>query len=175
MSVIYENKSEMTLEKYLYQCNTPIGKKAKKDLKRWKISQISAMAASIVLTVFCFLYDAEPIGVISAIFFLTFAYNLAFKRNVKNKKMYNQIIASQPDGKWERTISFDKDIKVTDGNSVTTFQYKDFIRFDENAKYYLLFRNENAVLRVEKGAFVKGEEETFPRFIKNKIKKQGKN
>ena len=172
MSVIYENQSVMTLEKYLYQCNTPIGKKAKKDLKRWKISQISGLAASLVLTVFCFLYNAEPIGVISALFVLVFVYNLGFKRNVNNKKLYNRIISEQPDGNWVRSISFDKDIKVTDGNSVTTFQYKDFVKFEENSKYYLLYRNENAVLRVEKGAFVKGDEETFPRFIKNKIKKR---
>lgn len=171
MSVIYENSSEITLEKYLYQCNTPIGKKAKKSLRNWKISQISGMSVMLVLMILCFLNNAAPLGIIAIFFMLAFAYNLIFKRNRANKKLYNQIIESQPDKKWIRTITFDKDIRVTDGNTVTTFEYKNFVKFEENDRYYLLFKDANAVLRVEKGAFTKGEESTFPRFIQNKIKK----
>lgn len=171
MSVIYENKSEITLEKYLYQCNTPIGKKSKKQLKVWKTTQISAMVVTLMLSIMCFNSNSAPLGVVAAMFFLIFVYNVFFKRNARNKKLYKQIIENQPDGKWFRVITFDKDIKVTDGNTVTTFEYKNFVRFEENEKYYLLFKDANAVLRIEKGAFVKGDETTFPRFIQNKIKK----
>ena len=170
MSVIYENKSEMTLEKYLYQCNTPIGKKTKRQLKIWKASQLSAMVVMFMLSLICFYADALPIGVIAVMFFFAFAYNLLFKRNVQNKKLYKKIIDSQPDGKWFRTITFDKDIKVTDGNTVTTFQYNNFVKYEENDRYYLLFKNENAVLRVEKGAFTEGTDEDFVKFINKKIK-----
>ena len=174
MSVIYENKSEITLEKYLYQCNNPIGKKTKKQLKIWKTTQISAMVVTLMLSIMCFKSNSAPLGVVAAMFFLIFVYNVFFKRNMQNKKLQKQIIDNQPDGKWYRTITFDKNIKVTDGNTVTTFEYANFARYAENERYYLLFKDANAVLRIEKGAFVKGDEATFPRFIQNKIKKNTK-
>ena len=174
MSSIYENKSEMTLEKYLYQCNTPIGKKAKKNLSRWKASQLSGMIIVLILSILCFTNNAGLLGFIAIGFMIVFAYNLLFKRKVRNTKMYKKIIENCEDGKWYRTITFDKDIKVSDGNIVTTFKYTDFVKFGENDRYYFIYKNENAVLRVEKGAFIKGDEETFARFMQNKIKKNVK-
>lgn len=174
MEPLFENTSEITLEKFLYQCNTPIGKSAAKKLKRWKTLQASAMGVTGVMAVLCYSYNTIELAVISAIFCAAFAFRLFFQRNISNKKQYKQIIENQPDGKWNRVITFDKDIKVTDGNTVTSFKYYDFIKFDENDRYYLLFKNENAVLRVEKGAFTIGNEEKFAGFIKSKIKKSKK-
>ena len=164
------NTSEIPLEKCLYLCNNPIGKKAKKKLKNWKLLQGFAMAVMAVNGIVCFVSDALPIAVISLVMCFAFLFKLFFQRNIANKKQYNQIIENQPDGKWFRTITFDKDIKVTDGNTVTTFKYHEYKKFDENDRYYLLFKNENAVLRVEKGAFVEGTDEEFVNFISRKIK-----
>lgn len=171
MTPFFENKSEITLEKYLYQCNTPIGKKAVKDLKRWKATQIGGMVIMVISTALFWLSDAAPLSVVSMALFMAFVYNLMFKRNANNKKLYNQIIQNQPAGKWIRTITFDKDIKVTDGNTVTTFKYYNFVSLGENERYYLLFKDENAVLRIEKGSFSIGDETEFVKFIKRKIKK----
>ena len=55
--------------------------------------------------------------------------------------------------------------------TATTYKYHEYKKFDENERYYLLFKNENAVLRVEKGAFVEGSEEDFVKYIKSRIKK----
>ena len=166
----FVNKSEMTLEKYLYICNNPVGKKAKKKLKNWKMLQIFAMAVMLVNGVVCYVSDALPIAVISLVLCFAFAYKLLVHRNVVQKKQYKAIIENQPDGKWYRTITFDKDIKVTDGNTVTTYKYSEYKKFDENNRYYLLFKNENAVLRVEKGAFIEGTDEEFVNFITRRIK-----
>lgn len=166
----FENKSEMTLEKYLYLCNNPIGKKAKKKLKNWKMLQIFAMIVMAVNGIVCYFSDALPITVISIVLCFAFLYKLLFQRNRVNRKQYEQIIENQPDGKWFRTITFDKDIKVTDGNTVTTFKYHEYKKFDENDRYYLLFKNENAVLRVEKGAFTEGTDQEFVEFMNKKIK-----
>ncbi|MBE6877580.1 MAG: YcxB family protein [Ruminococcaceae bacterium] len=166
----FENKSEITLEKYLYLCNNPIGKKAKKKIKNWKLLQIFAMAVMAVNGIVCFVSDALPIAVISLVLCFAFLYKLLFQRNKTNTKQYKQIIENQPDGKWYRTITFDKDIKVTDGNTVTAFKYHEYKKFEETDRYYLLFKNENAVLRVEKGAFVEGTDEEFVKFITKKIK-----
>ena len=171
---IFENKSEITLKKYLYQSNNPVGRKAKKKLKNWKMLQIFAMAVMAVNAVVCYVSDALPISVISIVLCFAFLYKLLFQRNRASTKQYKQIIENQPDGKWFRVITFDKDIKVTDGNTVTTFKYHEFVKTDENERYYLLFKNENAVLRVEKGAFSVGTDEEFADFINKKIRPKKK-
>lgn len=170
-TILFENKSEITLEKYLYLCNNPIGKKAKKKLKNWKMLQCFAMGVMLVYTLVCYMADALPLAVIGLVLTCAFIFKLMFQRNRVNTKQYKQIIENQPDGKWYRIITFDKDIKVTDGNTVTSFKYHEFIKFDEDEKYYLIFKNENAVLRIEKGAFTVGNEEEFIKFINSKIKK----
>ncbi len=172
MANYFENKSEITLEKYLYQCNNPIGKKTKKELLRWKSIQAGGMGIMTVTTILFITAEATPLCAVSVALFLAFAYNLFIKRNRQNKKLYSQILRNQPDGKWVRTIIFDKDIKVTDGNTVTTFKYNEFVKFTENDKYYLIFKNENAVLRVEKGCFTAGNEADFVSFMKRRINKQ---
>ena len=166
----FVNKSEITLEKYLYMCNHPVGKKAKKKLKNWKMLQAFAMVVMAVNGVVCYVSDALPIAVISLVMCFAFIFKLFFQRNMINRKQYNQIIENQPDGKWFRTITFDKDIKVTDGNTITAYKYHEYKKFDENDRYYLLFKNENAVLRVEKGAFVEGTDEEFADFMSKRIK-----
>ncbi|MBQ7283415.1 MAG: YcxB family protein [Oscillospiraceae bacterium] len=174
MAPIYVNESEITLEKYLYLCDKPIGKKAKKKLKNWRMLHIFAIVIMTVNAFVCYASDAQPLAIISLVFALVCVYKLLFQRKKVNTKQYNQIKENQGNEKWYRTITFDKDIKVTDGNTVTTFKYTEFVKLDENDRYYLLFKNENAVLRVEKGAFTTGDETKFVKFITNKIKKQKK-
>lgn len=171
---VFENKSEITLEKYLYLSNHPIGKKAKKKLKNWRMLQIFAMAVMAVNAVVCFVSDALPIAVISIMLVAAFLCKLLFQRKRTYTKQYNHIIANQENGKWYRVISFAKDIKVTDGGNITTFKYHEFVKFDEDERYYLLFKNENAVLRVEKGAFTVGTDEEFVEFINKKIRPKKK-
>ena len=171
---LFENKSEITLEKYLYLSNHPIGKKAKKKLKNWRMLQIFAMAVMAVNAVVCFVSDALPIAVISIMLVAAFLCKLLFQRKRTYTKQYNHIIANQENGKWYRVISFAKDIKVTDGGNITTFKYHEFVKFDEDERYYLLFKNENAVLRVEKGAFTVGTDEEFVEFINKKIRPKKK-
>lgn len=166
----FVNKSEITLEKYLYLCNNPVGKKAKKKLKNFKMLMVFAMIVMAVNGIVCYFSNALPITVISLVLCFAFLYKLLFQRNQSNRKLYNQIIENQPDGKWYRTITFEKDIKVTDGNTVTSYKYHEYKKFDEDERYYFLFKNENAVLRIEKGAFIEGTDEEFVNYIKTRIK-----
>lgn len=172
MNPIFENKSEITLEKYIEQCSNPVGRKAKKNLKRWRTTQISGMVVMFIITAMAISYKAYPIALVSGLFVLAFIANLTVVQKSRYKQQYNKIVAHYPDGKWIRTISFDKDIKVTDGGQVSSFRYHEFIRMEENNKYYLLYKNENAAFRIEKGAFTVGKEEKFARFIKGKIEKK---
>ena len=171
---IFENKSEITLEKYLYLCNHPIGKKAKKKLKNWRMLQLFAMGVTTVYSIVCYISDALPLAVIGLVLICAFLYKLFFQRNRVNTNQYKQIIENQENGEWFRVTTFDKDVKVTDGNTVTTFKYHEFVKFDEDKRYYLLFKNENAVLRVEKGAFTVGTDEDFVVFMNKKIRPKKK-
>ena len=171
---LFENKSEITLEKYLYLSNHPIGKKAKKKLKNWRMLQIFAMAVMAVNAIVCFVSDALPIAVISVMLVAAFLCKLLFQRNRTYTKQYKQIIANQENGQWYRVITFDKDVKVTDGSTLTTFKYHEFVKFDEDERYYLLYKNENSVLRIEKGAFTVGTDAEFIEFINKKIRPKKK-
>ena len=46
----FVNKSEITLEKYLYMCNHPVGKKAKKKLKRCEKVKVIGITGSYAKT-----------------------------------------------------------------------------------------------------------------------------
>ena len=72
--------------------------------------------------------------------------------------------------KWIRTITFGSNVQVSDNNSTTTFKYSDFRKVGENENYYLLYRDENFVLRVEKGSFITGDESQFRDYLSSRIK-----
>lgn len=168
--ISYKSRTEITQEKYLEMCNNPVGKAAKKKLKQWKTVQIAGMAVAAANTAVSLYIGSTAISVISAAFCAAFAYKFFFQRNNANKKQYAAIRASQTEEKWLRTTTFADKITVEEANSTTTFRYSDFKWVSEDKTNYLLFKNENLVLRVEKGSFVIGDEENFYSWINNKIK-----
>lgn len=170
MTVHYISQTEITLEKYLHWANNPIGKNAVKKLTRYHMINGFAMVFSLAGGLFCFRSDITEMAWLYMAFFIAFGYKLLFARNISNKKLYNQSIAAMDGEKWIRTITFASNIQVADNNSTTTFKYSDFKKVDENSRYYLLYRDENLVLRVDKGSFITGEELQFKAFIASRIK-----
>ncbi len=170
MTVHYISQTEITLKKYLSWANKPIGRNAVKKLNRYRMINGFAMVFSLLGGLFCFKSDIAEMAWLYIAFFLAFGYKLLFGRNSANKKLYNQSIAAMDGEKWIRTITFASNIQVADNNSTTTFKYSDFKKVDENSSYYLLYRDENLVLRVDKGSFVTGDEAQFKAFITSRIK-----
>ena len=166
----YISQTEITLDKYIEMTNHPVGKKARNNLKRWKTVKVAGIAVMAVTAAVCTLSGSAEIAVIAGAIGAAMAYQLLFQRKGQIKKRYAATIRSMTDEKWVRTVTFDEKITVADGNSSTVFSYSDYKWAAENDKYYLIYRNEDVVLRVEKGSFIHGEEKNFLRWITNKLK-----
>ena len=170
MTVHYISQTEITMEKYLRWANNPIGKKAARKLRQHRMLNTVGMAFSLVGGLVCLKTQSYVFSVLYLFFFAAFVYKMFFATKMRNKKLYNQTIRAMDGEKWIRTITFGSNIQVADNNSTTTFKYSDFKKVDENDTSYLLYRDENLVLRVDKGSFVTGDETDFKKFITSRIK-----
>lgn len=166
----YISKTEITLDKYIEMSNNPMGKSARNNLKRWKAAKIGGTALMAVTGAMCAFSGRKDFAFLAAAFGIGLLYQLLIQRKQLIKKQYNTAVQSMTEEKWIRTITFDDKITVADGNNSSVFAYSDYKWADENDKYYLIYRNENVVLRVEKGSFTYGNEKDFLRWIKNKLK-----
>lgn len=173
MDHFYENQVEMTLEEYLYMCNNPLGKSAVKKLRRWKTVQIAGMAIMALNVGLSLWITSYGLAGASVVLLLAFVYKYFRQRDRLNEKQYRNIRESQTTEKWIRRIIFAGDIQISDGNTVTYLRYSDIVKVDENEKYYLLYKNEDFVLRVKKGCFTLGEENRFLEFLYEKMKTAG--
>lgn len=170
MTTHYISQTEITLEKYLDWASKPIGKKAVKKQKQRYLITAMGMLISIAGGIFCIKMDAAEIAWLYLAFFVAFAYKITLGKKKANEKVYYNTLTAMGSEKWIRTITFGSNVQVADGNSTTTFKYSDFRKLGENDRYYLLYRSEDLVLRVEKGSFITGDEAEFKGFITSRIK-----
>jgi len=166
----YISQTEITEEKYMAMINKPIGREATIKLKRWKTLKLFGIAVSAVMAAVSTASKDYDFALIGGVFAVVFAYQLFIQRKQQIKKQYRLALQSMNTDRWIRTITFDDKITVADGNSSSVFSYSDYKWAEETDNAYLLFRNENILLRVEKGSFTYGNEENFLRWIKNKLK-----
>ncbi len=167
----YKSVSEITFEKYWNMTKHPIGKKTKKKLNTWYGLNGIGIAVMCAGIFYCVFTDDISMAVVFVAFLCMFTYKLFFQRKIMAQKQYKSTLESFGQDKWIRTITFGEKITVADNNSVSTFKYSDYKYTGENEKYYLLYRNENVVLRIEKGSFITGDEAKFLKWINNKIYK----
>ena len=165
----YISQIELTEEKYIEMVSNPIVKEARKKWKRWKTLKMIGIVISGVMSAVCIMGKEYDFALFTGVFAIVFAYQLFIQRKQMIRKAYRQSLKSMNTNRWIRTITFDDKITVSDGNSSNLFEYLDCRQVAENDKDYLLYINENMLIRVGKGSFIHGEEENFLHWIKNKI------
>ena len=165
----YVSTTEITQERFIDMYKKPVGKSAVKKLKNWKTTKIIGIAASVLIAAVAFSLDYPEFSVIAGVMGAVMVYQLFFEQERKLKKLYADTLKKLTGKKWVRTITFDSRITLTDDNSTSVFNYSDFRWVQENETHYLLFKNEDVALRIEKGSFTYGKEENFLGWIKNKI------
>ncbi len=170
MTIHFESKSEITLDKYLYWASHPIGRNARKKLFISNMINILGMLFSVLGGRFCIYLDSKEIALIYLAMFVAFFYKTFFHRKRANKKLYTQTIIAQGGGPWVRTTTFGSNIQVADNNSVSTYKYSDFKKVSQDSRHYLLYMNQDIVLRVEKGSFTTGNEADLLPFLQKRIK-----
>lgn len=170
MTIHFISESEITLDKYLYWAGHPIGRNARKKLRTANMINIFGILFSAVGGRFCLHLGSNDIALVYGGLLLAFVYKTFFHRRRANKKLYTQTIIAQGGGVWLRTITFGSNIQVSDGNTTSTYKYSDFRKVSRDSRHYLLFMNEDLVLRVEKGSFTTGNEADFLPFLKKRIR-----
>ncbi len=170
MTTHYISQTEITLEKYMHWASNPIGKKAIKKQKQRNLITIIGMLISVAGGIFCVKIGETAFAWLYLAFFVAFAYKITLGKKKANEKIYYNTLTAMGGEKWIRTITFGSNVQVADNNSTTTFKYSDFRKFGENDRYYLLYRSEDLVLRVEKGSFITGDETEFESFITSRVK-----
>lgn len=170
MTVHYVSQTEITLEKYLAWANKPIGRKAVKKQRQRNFISLMGIMISVAGGGFCIHMGYTDFVLIYLACLVAFVYKITIGKRKAAEKTYHTTLVAITGDRWLRTITFGSNIQVADNNSTTTFKYSDFKKVDQNENYYLLYRNEDLVLRVEKGSFITGDEAEFESFITSRIK-----
>lgn len=170
MNFHYISQSEITLEKYLAWSSKPIGKKAVKKQKQRNLISIMGIMISVIGGGFCLHMGYTDFVLIYLAFLVAFVYKITIGKRKAGEKTFRSTLATMGSDKWIRTITFGSNVQVSDNNSTATFKYSDFKKVGENENYYLLYRDENFVLRVEKGSFTTGDESQFRDYLSSRIK-----
>lgn len=169
MDISFKNTFTMTLERYLYFCDNPVGGEAEKQFRAWKIKNI----LFIVLSILCALLFAilkDWVGLYMFAFSCAiFSYRLFYQRKKLNKKQYNQIRRSQDTSQWTRTTVFADVIKVQEGNTESVYEYSYVKRITEDDEYYYLWHDSDFVFRLPKDSFITGDKKEFKNFIIDRI------
>ena len=170
MNLHYISQSEITLEKYITWANKPIGKKAIKKQKQRNFISLIGILISVIGGGACFYLGYRDFAIIYIAFLAAFICKITIGKRKAHEKTFRSTLAAMGSDKWIRTITFGSNVQVSDNNSTTTFKYSDFRKVGENENYYLLYRDENFVLRVEKGSFTTGDEPQFRDYLSSRIK-----
>lgn len=169
MDIIYKNTFTMTLERYLYFCDNPVGAEAKKQFRSWKLRNICCIVLSILCAFLSFVLK-EWVGLyLFAVFCALFFYRLFYQRKKLNKKLYNTMRRTQDTSEWIRTTIFTDVIKVQEGNTESVYEYSYVERITDDDVYYYLWHNSDFVFRLPKDSFIIGDCKEFKNFIIDRI------
>nr|WP_288824953.1 YcxB family protein [uncultured Clostridium sp.] len=169
MDIVYKNTFTMTLERYLYFCDNPVGAEAKRRFRSWKLRNIWCIVLSILCALLCFVLK-EWLGLyMFAVACSLFFYRLLYQRKRLNKKLYNSLLRAQDSNEWIRTTIFTDVIKVQEGNTESIYEYSYIERITEDDIYFYLWHNSDFVFRLPKDSFIIGNSKEFKNFIIDRI------
>jgi hypothetical protein len=163
----------MTLDRYLYFCDHPVGAGAKKQLRRWRTVNTVFLVLMPIAFLFSALAGQQTASGLFVFFTLVFAYKLFCQRKAANSKQYKKIRQAQTTEDWIRTASFSDVIRLRDANSESVYHYGDFRTFSEADGCFYLWRDADLVVRLPRDCFTVGSAEDFPAFIREKMAEAG--
>ncbi|NNJ31749.1 YcxB family protein [Lacrimispora defluvii] len=169
MDIIFKSEFIMTLDRYLYFCNNPVGEEAKRKYRAWKSRNILSFILSLLCAlIFAILKDWVGIYILlfSSVIFL---YRLLYQRKKLNTNQYNSVRKSQESDDWIRTTTFTDVMKVKEGNTESVYEYSYIKKITEDNEYFYLWHNSDFVIRIPQDSFVIGAKKDFKNFIADRI------
>lgn len=169
MDIVFKNTFIMTLERYMYFCDNPVGEKAEKKFRAWKIKNVSFIIVSIVCALLSVILKEWFALFLYLLACALFSYKLFYHRKKLNRQQYNHIRSTQDTSEWTRTTIFTDVIKVLEGNTETVYQHSYIKKITEDDKYYYLWHNSDSVIRLPKDGFIVGDGKEFKNYIIDRI------
>ncbi|PPK83321.1 hypothetical protein BXY41_101384 [Lacrimispora xylanisolvens] len=169
MEIIFKSEFIMTLDRYLYFCNNPVGEEAKRKSGAWKNRNV----LFFIISLLCALISALMKEWIGSCLFLGlgagFTYKFVYQRNRVNTRFYNSIRKSLDSAEWIRSTTFADVMKVQEGNTESVYEYSYIKRITEDNEYFYLWHNSDFVIRIPQDSFVIGDKKDFKNFIADRI------
>ena len=169
MEIIFKSEFIMTLDRYLYFCNNPVGEEAERKFRAWKNRNI----LSFILSLLCALIFAlmkDWVGIYILLFSSAiFLYRLLYQRKKINTSLYNDVRKAQESTDWIRTTTFTDVMKVKEGNTESVYEYSYIKKITEDNEYFYLWHNSDIVFRIPQDSFVIGDKKDFKDFIADRI------
>ncbi len=163
---------DVTYEDYKYWARHPLGAAAVRNRRLSFILRI----VGIALSIFIIALGATGVGaayvVVGIAFLIFFLGRMLLSENIILKKQYETILKAQKDGVWTRVYSFGDKVSVADGRAVSEYEYSELKRFSEDERYFILWLNNDMVMRLPKDRFIVGNPEDFRGFFTEKPAQQ---
>ena len=95
MEIIFKSEFIMTLDRYLYFCNNPVGEEAERKFRAWKNRNILSFIFSL-LCALIFALMKDWVGIYILLFSSAiFLYRLLYQRKKINTNLYNDVRKAQ--------------------------------------------------------------------------------
>jgi len=161
MEILFENRYTMTKELFFLWAKNPIKK------NYFWIFWLVFMVITIIMAI----YSALNEDIIFSAFYVLLAafciYRGYFRNRVLLAKHFKVLSVNQGSTEWVRIVQFADFIKVSDGNTITQYQWSQIMKVIENEKYYILLLQDGLGIRLDKNGFTKGTSDTFLQYIIN--------
>lgn len=164
MSILFKNKTKYTekiYEEYL-----------KFHYKKFHISYMFYTITIIILIVFCICLHIKYHNYILA---LTFFFILAafiiwrFFRPVKQVK--NEYESDKISNEKTFTFEFfENHFIISDNKSYSEIKYRDLYKIFETKNFFYFYKDKTHAFIIDKGGFIKGNSQSFSKFIQKKCK-----
>lgn len=164
---------EITQELYTEWCLKPVATAAKKQRRKWNITQIVAVILSLAIIGFSAYTKDYWLTGIGFLCGCVFVYRLFWRTEVVSKKYYKKMRSAQNTDKWIRSYVFDENvIRIKDANSVSKFKYSDIVNITRDDKTVCLWKNDDMVFRLPKDSFISGSPDELYDYFESIIPKK---
>ncbi len=171
MNTDFINEYEITLDVYKTWVKRPLTKKAKQAKKKRLIIISGGLLFSAAVVLFGVFWPNNVAIFIGGIVMLMLIFRAVVMPDMAVKKQYDRMREPHKDEPWIRSYSFSDVITVMDYQARSEYKYHDILNATEDNDYFYLWLNKDAVIRVLKSGFKKGNAQNFRGFILSKIKK----
>lgn len=171
MDTYFENQYTIPFERYLEWAKHAKGKFAIDQKRKRLYKQIAGIICGVVIILSgTYLKSWETIwfGTVACLLFI---YRLMSVKKIVRKR-YETILKTYGAKEWTRNFIFGENIMITEFNACVIYEYNQVTSVTEEKEYFHLMLGDNLVLRILRNGFIKGDQNDFSSFIRERMMNQ---